>query len=541
MERYGAYVAQAHAWRLTALLSLTVAAISSAGVVWLGGQNQLVPYVVKVDKLGAAVAVDRADQAQRPDHSVIVAQLARWIVDVRNVYADAAAQRSLVTEGYAMVNQRGPAYGALNDHMRRHNPFERAKTETVSAEVQSVLPHLRRQLADRMARGDPRPGRQAGTGRSSIRPPSPSASTRRPTRRPSGSIRWASTSTASAGRNVCERKGGTRMKITLLIAGLLAAPAAALAQTATPAEPQGQAGASTTVEKTLPAKPDRPAAAPSGADKALKDKPAQPAKVETPPSPAPPFDPLGGVPNPPLTAKEKQGVAYGKQWKGNRDKPARGADGAVVYVFGATLPTIVCAPLYVCDLVLEAGEAVKSVNVGDSVRWQIAPAEQGAGEAQITHIIIKPTDVGLLTNMVITTDRRAYMIKLVSRAEDWMPRVSFEYPGEARASWSDYRAQRDREQEARAAAPVEPSGPLDFGYRLSGDQPVLAAGQGLHQRGQDLHPVPARGGPWRSARAGGHRRRQQLSWPGDARSTGPRPSWSTTAWSTATASRSTRC
>jgi P-type conjugative transfer protein TrbG len=261
------------------------------------------------------------------------------------------------------------------------------------------------------------------------------------------------------------------MKTTLLIAGLLAAPVAAAAQTATPSEPQGQANASTTVEKIQPAKPERPAAAPSGVDKALKEKPAQPAKVEAPP-PAPRFDPLGGVPNPPLTPKEKQGVAYGKQWKGNRDRPARGADGAVVYVFGATLPTIVCAPLYVCDLVLEGGEAVKSVNVGDSVRWQIAPAEQGSGESVVTHIIIKPTDVGLLTNMVITTDRRAYVIKLVSRGEDWMPRVSFSYPSEQRQSWSAYRAGREREQEARAAAPVEPSGPFDYGYRLSGDQPA---------------------------------------------------------------------
>ena len=140
LERYGTYIDQARRWRQVALASLSVAAISSAGLVWLGGQSRLVPYVVEVDKLGEALAVARADQAERPDQRVIVAQLARWIIDVRCVYADAAAQRALVSEGYAMVNQRGPAYGALNDHMRAHNPFERAKTETVSVEVQSVLP-----------------------------------------------------------------------------------------------------------------------------------------------------------------------------------------------------------------------------------------------------------------------------------------------------------------------------------------------------------------------------------------------------------------
>jgi type IV secretory pathway TrbF-like protein len=140
MERYGTYVAQAHAWRVTAMLALGVAALSTAGAVWLASQNQLVPYVVKVDRLGGAVAVDRADRAAAPDKTVIVAQLARWIADVRSVYADAGAQRALLEEAYAMINRRGPAYGALNDHMRAHDPFERAKSETISVEVESVLP-----------------------------------------------------------------------------------------------------------------------------------------------------------------------------------------------------------------------------------------------------------------------------------------------------------------------------------------------------------------------------------------------------------------
>ena len=139
-ERYGSYVAQANAWRVAATLALAIAVLAVGGVVWLGGQNQFVPYVVKVDKLGASIAVDRADQALRPDRAVIVAQLARWIVNVRSVYIDAAAQRVFVTDGYAMINSRGDAFGAMNEHMRVHDPFQRAKTETVTVEVQSVLP-----------------------------------------------------------------------------------------------------------------------------------------------------------------------------------------------------------------------------------------------------------------------------------------------------------------------------------------------------------------------------------------------------------------
>jgi type IV secretion system protein VirB5 len=139
-ERYGSYVARAQSWRLAALLSLTITCLTVAGLIGMAMQTRLVPYVVEVDKLGSAVAVRRADAASQPDPRVIDAQLARWITDMRSVYMDAAAERALVTEGYAMIDQRSPAYGVINEYMRANDPFERAKKETVSVEVQSVLP-----------------------------------------------------------------------------------------------------------------------------------------------------------------------------------------------------------------------------------------------------------------------------------------------------------------------------------------------------------------------------------------------------------------
>ena len=66
--------------------------------------------------------------------------------------------------------------------------------------------------------------------------------------------------------------------------------------------------------------------------------------------------PLFSGPDARLTLKEQKGVAFGRDWAGNRDMPARGDAGGTVFVFGSTLPTIVCAPLFVCDLALEPGE-----------------------------------------------------------------------------------------------------------------------------------------------------------------------------------------
>jgi type IV secretion system protein TrbF len=139
-ERYGSYIAQRDAWRLLAMASLGVAAVAVGGVVWLSAQSRVVPYVVEVDKLGDALAVQRANVATPVDTGVIRAQLARFISDVRSVYVDVAAERAIINEAYAMVDRNGGAFAFLNDYFGSNDPFKRAATETVAAHVESVLP-----------------------------------------------------------------------------------------------------------------------------------------------------------------------------------------------------------------------------------------------------------------------------------------------------------------------------------------------------------------------------------------------------------------
>jgi len=139
-ERYGSYIAQAHAWRLTALGSLCVAFVAVTGIAWIGAQNRIVPYVVQTDKLGDAVAIRRADVATPADPRLIRAQLARWVSDVRSVYVDVAAEKHIITEAYAMVDRNAAAGPTLNDWFSRNDPFKRAQDDTVAVAVQSVLP-----------------------------------------------------------------------------------------------------------------------------------------------------------------------------------------------------------------------------------------------------------------------------------------------------------------------------------------------------------------------------------------------------------------
>ena len=131
----------------------------------------------------------------------------------------------------------------------------------------------------------------------------------------------------------------------------------------------------------------------------------------------------------PSTAQSALTVAKG--WMAEKQTPAPGADGRVLYTYGAGMPTVVCAPMRVCVVELEAGEHLSGEpHVGDSVRWVISPAMAGSGRQETPMLVIKPKQAGLDTTLLITTDRRAYYLRLVSKPDDYLARVAFAYPEE---------------------------------------------------------------------------------------------------------------
>lgn len=76
------------------------------------------------------------------------------------------------------------------------------------------------------------------------------------------------------------------------------------------------------------------------------------------------------------------------------------------------------APLRVTTLTLAPGETLVAKAAGDTVRWQIGEAVSGAGADRRTHVLLKPLERGLETNLVLTTSRRVYLIDLKSGAAD---------------------------------------------------------------------------------------------------------------------------
>ncbi|BCT69513.1 P-type conjugative transfer protein TrbG [Nitrosospira sp. NRS527] len=172
-----------------------------------------------------------------------------------------------------------------------------------------------------------------------------------------------------------------------------------------------------------------------------------------------------------LTEKEEKALDIVRQWRKNPDKPRRSGDGTVMYLYGATLPTLICTPLQVCAIRLQAGEVVNDVHAGDSARWRITPSMIGNGPSAIINVIVKPTDSGLTTNLIITTDRRSYTVLLKSARIEWMPAIAFDYPDEQERTWANYRAGQGRATYASTLPSGENVAALDFRFSMGGDNP----------------------------------------------------------------------
>lgn len=175
-----------------------------------------------------------------------------------------------------------------------------------------------------------------------------------------------------------------------------------------------------------------------------------------------------------LTQTAQEAVQMSEKWMAEHNQPAVGRDGRILYSYGAGLPTVVCAPLRVCIIELQSGEKlVGEPQIGDSVRWNLSPAIYGSGETSTAVIVLKPQAAGLDTNLLITTDRRAYYLRLLSKPDDYVARVAFAYPDDEdnERKWQQHlAAQKEQLAKSTRIAELAPGAieSMYFNYRLKG-------------------------------------------------------------------------
>ncbi|MDH4989079.1 P-type conjugative transfer protein TrbG [Aminobacter anthyllidis] len=125
---------------------------------------------------------------------------------------------------------------------------------------------------------------------------------------------------------------------------------------------------------------------------------------------------------------------------------------------------VYAAPGQITNIALEFGESLIGagpIAAGDTARWIIGDTESGNGVSRRVHVLVKPTSADISTNLVITTDRRTYMIELRSGEKPYMPAVAWAYP-----------KQPAGQRQAIPATPlIPPVATRNYRYGLKGDNP----------------------------------------------------------------------
>jgi P-type conjugative transfer protein TrbG len=98
------------------------------------------------------------------------------------------------------------------------------------------------------------------------------------------------------------------------------------------------------------------------------------------------------------------------------------------FPFGEWQPIVACQPIRACDIELQAGEKIWGVYLGDTSRWMYEIAMSGDATSLHPHLIFKPKDDDISTNLIVTTNLRTYHLGLVSDRQSNVLQVKFYYP-----------------------------------------------------------------------------------------------------------------
>lgn len=138
------------------------------------------------------------------------------------------------------------------------------------------------------------------------------------------------------------------------------------------------------------------------------------------------------------------------------------------------------------------GVRVEDINAVDAFFGTLP----GNGVAQVRRVIahtrnyvvliVKPIEAGIETDLIVPTDKRTYVVRLVSDPTRFVSRLAFQYPDEDRAKWAAFAARQDeakrnaeavaeerREKDKKAGVLPMADNAVDrlyLNYKFSGDE-----------------------------------------------------------------------
>ncbi len=117
---------------------------------------------------------------------------------------------------------------------------------------------------------------------------------------------------------------------------------------------------------------------------------------------------------------------------------------------------------HITDIQLKAGETLTTPPTsGDTVRWSVGVMKSGSAPNETTHLIVKPLDENIQTNLIIATDQHVYQLRLKS-GNYHTPVVAWNYPEDTERALKEA-TRREASQEVT----ISPEA-LRFSYEIRG-------------------------------------------------------------------------
>src|SRR5260370_13040861 len=132
-ERIGSARVQASNWRLMAFGALALAAVAMGDDIGARSRSIVTPYVVEVDRTGAANAIAPAITEYQPSDAQIGYFLARFVQNTRALSVDPIVVRQAWLESHDQITSH--AKPVLDDYARQVEPFAKGGHRAGTAEV----------------------------------------------------------------------------------------------------------------------------------------------------------------------------------------------------------------------------------------------------------------------------------------------------------------------------------------------------------------------------------------------------------------------
>lgn len=136
--RIGSARVQAYNWRLMALLTLGLLAVSLAGNIYLGSQAKVIPYVVELKATGEATMLGSAHSLSTNNNdNAVKFFISRFIMLAREIPADAVLLKRNMQKLFQLVSVQGKSL--LSQKFSDLSPAQEFKNKHRALKIASVL------------------------------------------------------------------------------------------------------------------------------------------------------------------------------------------------------------------------------------------------------------------------------------------------------------------------------------------------------------------------------------------------------------------